>query len=277
MERFWQTEEWLKYLLNSKIGVELKDHSFFIDNKFVPLIQEGQEFYSPGFEDNKKILAAVKELALKHNIKRIQVDSQIKSYLNISGYTCILDLDNIKPSKGHKSAINKGNKYLRYIMNYDINDFKADYFKIAGKKTRPDKTFEILDKWRNENGILLTALLDGQVAGHIYVLYYKNWAYYFMGCTENEYKKYGVSHFLIWNAIELLRKLEIQFFEMGEQPQNNLYNCPTEKEKNIALFKRSFGGNIVNNPISEYFFDKDYFMKTMNKRLKKYIENEYEK
>ena len=61
---FWRTEEWLEYLINSKRGEVYKDFSFYFNNKFIPLVQEGKEFYSPGFDEDKKLLKKVKELAL---------------------------------------------------------------------------------------------------------------------------------------------------------------------------------------------------------------------
>jgi hypothetical protein len=277
MERFWETEEWLNYLLNSKIGVEIIDHSFFMSNKFIPLVQEGQEFYSPGFDDDKKILQHIKELAQQYNIKRIQVNSQIKSYLNISGYTCILDLDNIKPSKGHRAAIKIGQKYLDYEISNVNMRFQKDYFKIAGKATRPDETFRILSKWQELGyGTLLKATYQGNTAGYVYLLHYGEWAYYFMGATFEEYKQYNVAHYLQSIAFDILRQKGIKTYELGSQDYNSLFIQPTAKERNISLFKRGFGGDIVINPISEYFFDKDYFKKTMLNRINNYIGAEYE-
>lgn len=278
MERFWQTQEYFEYLINSKIGVEIIDRSFFIDNKFVPLVQEGQEFYSPGFDDDKKILSEIKELAQQHNIKRIQVNSQIKSYLNISGYTCILDLDNIKPSKGHRSAIKTGQKYLDFEISNVNMRFQRDYFRIAGKVTRPDKTFQILSEWQEkEYGLLLKATYQGNTAGYVYLLHYKDWAYYFMSCVETEYKQYNVSHYLQSVAFDILRNKGIKTYELGSQDYNNLFIQPTEKERNISLFKRGFGGSVVVNPLSEYFFSQEYMREIYQNRINNYIRSEYEK
>jgi len=277
MELFWKTEQWLEYLLNSKFGMVYKDHSFFMGNKFIPLVQDGEEFYSPGFDDDKKILLYVKELAQQHNIKRIQVNSQIKSYLNISGYTCILNPFEINLSKGHKSAIKKSKQYLSCERIYTTNQFMKDYYEIAGKVTRPKKTFEIIENWINKGyGFLLKATYQGKTAGYAYILTYKNWAYYFMGCTFPEYKEYNVSHFLQDSAFFLLRFLDIKYYEMGEQVYNSLTCQPSVKERNISLFKRGFSSNIIVNPVSEYFFDEQYFKQAMLNRTNKYWEREHE-
>jgi lipid II:glycine glycyltransferase (peptidoglycan interpeptide bridge formation enzyme) len=280
LERFWETKEWVNYLLNSKFENIYTDHSFYFKNQYVPLLQSGEEFYSPGFEDDKHLLEEIRQKAQKLNIKRIQVDSQIKSYLAINGYTCILDLNDIHPSKGHKAAIKKAEKHLTRNMYFSVkscrHDFKADYFRIAGKATRPDESFELLDKWLNRGwATLFVAKYDGKIAGYIYILHYDSWSYYFMGCTEPEYKGLNVSHFLIWEAIKALQSNGIRYLEMGDQPQNSLYECPTEKEKNIAVFKRGFGGQIVVKPRSEYFFDAGYLRETYDKRISEYIRSEY--
>jgi len=278
MERFFKTQEWLEYLLNSKIGVDIINHSFLMDGKFVPLVQEGQEFYSPGFDDDKKILQRVKDLAQQYNIKRIQVNSQIKSYLNISEYTCILGLDNIKLSKGHQSCIKKAKKYLTYEIMYGTKIFMYDYFKIAGKTTRPEKTFEILENWIDSGyGTLLKATYQGNTAGYIYILHYGDWAYYFMSATFDEYKQYNVSHYLQSVTFDILRQRGVKTYELGSQDYNSLIIQPTEKERNISLFKRGFGGQIIVNPISECFFDEQYFKETMLNRINSYIGAEYEK
>ena len=277
VKRFWQTREYLAYLLNSKIGVEFKNRSFYLDGKFVPLIQEGQELFSPGFDDDKKILIAIKELAQQNNIKRIQVNSQIKSYLNISGYTCILNLNDIKLRKGHKNSIKIGQKYLGFEIISQTDQFMQDYFRIAQKMTRPEKTFEILQTWIQQGyGTLLKATCQGNTAGYIYVLHHLDNAYYFMGCTEPEYKQYNVSHYLQSIAFDILRQKGIKTYELGNQVYNSLINQPTEKERNISLFKRGFSSNIVINPMSEYFFCPEHMKQVYQSRINNFIRSEYE-
>ena len=116
---FFHSTYWIRYHMCSKFGVEFKDHSFFIENSrqitnIVPLIQEGDKLISPGFDEEREIMREVKRIALDNGIKHIQVDCDIKKYLNVQNYTCVLDLNNIKPTKGHKSAIKKAEQFLTY-------------------------------------------------------------------------------------------------------------------------------------------------------------------
>lgn len=273
--KFWKTENWLEYLLDSKNENRYIDHSFYINDKFIPLIQGGEEFYSPYFDDDKEILLKIKELALKHNIKRIKVDNQIKSYLNISDYTCVLDLNNVKYSKGHKSAISKANKYLDYGIVEETKQFMIDYFKIAKRKTRPNESFEILEEWiKLGYATLLKATFENKTAGYVYIIHYDDYAYYFMSGTFEEYKKYNVNHFLLDKAFKLLKEKGYTHIELGGQVYNNLQHQPSEKEINISRFKRNFGGEIVLNFKSEYFFDRNYFFEIQTNRIINYMESE---
>jgi len=278
---FWHTTHWQEYLQNSKIGVESKSHSFFIEQNgemvgIVPLIQEGDQLVSPGFADRKEILQEVKRIALENGVKRIQIDCSIKGYLPIPGHTCIIDLSNISPTKGCRSAIKKAEKNLSCIDDYDINEYRNDYYRIAGKKTRPEITFDIMSNWVKQGyGTLLTATCGGAIAGHVFVVHWKDRAYYFASCAEPEFKEYNVGHYLQSKIFELLKKKGIKYYELGEIVYNTLFHQPTEKEYNISRFKKSFGGEVITNPRSEYFFDKLYFKEIMHDRINRYIDNEF--
>lgn len=280
---FWRTEHWLEYLLHSRLDKLFVNRSFYQNNILIPLIQDGCELYSPGFNDDKEILQQVKEIALKNGIKRIQVDSQIKSYLNISGFTCIIDptdpADFLNMTKGHRSAIKKAEKYLEWEPIEKLGgviEFMHDYFVIAGKQTRPHCTFWMLYWWIQIGyGTLLKATYQGQTAGYIYILHYQSYAYYFMSCVAPEFKRYNVSHYLQSIAFKILAGIGINQYELGDQPYNGLTGQPSQKDRDIASFKRHFGGQIVIKPKSEYFFDPDYFRETMNSRVENYIRSEF--
>jgi hypothetical protein len=274
---FWKTEEWTNYLLHD--GTGYIDRSFFM-GEYIPLLQVGQEFYSPYLPDRKDVLQRVSELAKEHGIKRIQADNQIKGYLNISGYTCVVDTFDIKPTKGHKAAIKIGHKNLKYKIITrlsETNRFRRDYFDIAGKQTRPNMAFFYLWKWIGMGyGTLLKAISGDETVGYIYILHYENEAYYFMSGTFEKFKELNVSHYLQSVAFEILKQKNIHHYEMGEQVYNSLFCQPTEKERNISLFKRGFGGDIAVKPRSECFFDHDYMKQTYENRIIKYLEAEHE-
>ncbi len=286
---FWHTSWWQEYIQNARFGVEYKNHSFFIDQGgivgIVPLIQEDDQFtYQGGAtpeyvcrpEHEKAVLAEIKRLALKNGVKRIHIRSNVKGYLDASTYTCVLGLGNIQPTKGHRAAIKKAEKHLTWEQTANITEFMKDYFKVAGKVTRPEMTFYLLlDFILMGYGTLLKAKYKDKTAGWTYILHWKDCAYYFMSCVFSEFKEYNVSHFLQAKAFDVLRQKGIKRYELGEQAYNTLHSQPSEKERNISLFKRGFGGQIIRSPASEYFFDVDYMCQVYTKRLEKYIEVEY--
>ena len=287
---FWHTTYWMQYVQNARFGVEYRNHSFFIDQGgivgIVPLIQEGDQFTFQGGatpeyicqpEHEKAVLAEIKRLALENGVKRIHIKGNVKGYLDASTYTCVLDLADVRPTKGHKAAIRKAEKCLSYREITDIGRFKSDYFRIAGKATRPDRTFELLGQWIEQGfGILLEAEFGELTAGYAYILYWRDRAYYFMSCVEPAFRQYNVSHFLQARAFDILRQKGIKNYELGEQVYNTLHSQPAEKERNISLFKRGFGGQVIRNSVSEYFFDADYCREVMAERVKNYLGAEYE-
>lgn len=290
-QNFWQTSHWQNYVLNARFGVEYKNHSFMIEQSgeiigLVPLIQENDQFTfqggpTPEFickpEHEKYVLEEIKRIAGENGVKRIHIKGHIKGYLDCSAYACIINPNETDPTKGHRAAIKKAENYLTYSIEPYLGTFQEDYYRIAGKVTRPQTTFDILDKWlENGIGILLTAKLGEMVAGYVYILRWKDCAYYFMSCVEPDCKCYNVTHFLLWKVFELLRDIGVKKIELGEQTYPSLFCQPTDKEKNISLFKKGFGGQIVLNPASEYFFDKDYMRQAYVERINNYIRHEYE-
>ena len=191
--------------------------------------------------------------------------------------TNILDLKDIKLTKGHKSCIKNGKKYLEYEMITETKQFMKDYFEIAGKVTRPEKTFELLEEFIELGfGMLLKAKYDGKTVGYIYILIHNDYAYYFMSATYPQYKRYNVSHYLQSIAFEILKEKGVKKYELGHQPQNSLVHQPTEKEFNISKFKRNFGGQIIVDSKSEYFFNKEEFEQVYTERIENYCKAEYE-
>jgi hypothetical protein len=272
---FWQTKEWREYLLND--GTGYIDRSINVEGESITLLQIGEEFYSPGFTETPTKIYAIEAAAEHYGVKQIQVDTMIKRYLQIPSLTCVVDPFDIHMSKGHKSAVTKANKYLNYSVVKTTEQFMKDYFEVAGKRTRPKRTFELLEEWISKGfGTLLRAEYYGKTAGYTYIIHHENYAYYFMSCVFEQYKQFNVSHFLQSKAFEILREKGIHTYGLGEQCYNSLLHQPSEKEMNISLFKRGFGGEIIYKPRSEYFFDQDYMKQVYEQRIIKYQEAERE-
>jgi hypothetical protein len=211
-------------------------------------------------------------------------------FLDTSMYSCILSLDIDEKAllsnmrKGHSSAVKKSLKFLN-IECYDENNvtkdkviqFRDTYFKVAGKVTRPESTFNMIyDFIKRSMGLLFEARLNDEVVGYSLVFYYKNYGYYAMACVIPDYKDYNVSHFLQWHTFLRLKNQEVSYYELGEQYfADDIFSQTSDKMKSISSFKRGFGGEFVLQFSGESFYEKDYFIALLSKRIENYALNRW--
>ena len=104
----------------------------------------------------------------------------------------------------------------------------------AGRDTRSAATWELMGDWvRKGHALIIGVSHNADLAGYIYVITYKSWAYYASAATLAK----NLNHALQWAAIKTLRQAGIAHYELGYMPAN-----PTEKERSIQHFKEGFGG-----------------------------------
>jgi len=71
-----------------------------------------------------------------------------------------------------------------------------------------------------------------------------------------------------------MNQKKYKFYELGWQYYSpTLSNFPTEKEIDIARFKRGFGGFTVPLFRAEKYYDKKYFLKTYQDRINKFSDS----
>ncbi|NFG60638.1 GNAT family N-acetyltransferase [Clostridium sp. CMCC3677] len=251
------------------------------------------------------IIETIDNLALDINVEKIEmiipyqnvtyiesIDKhnyllKYNGFLDISRQTSVISILKDEKSifsgfnKGFKSCINKADRYLTSkIIDYanindeDVHKFMKYYFNIAGKVTRPKNTFENIYRWIvNNHAILVETSYNGEVVGYILFHYYKDVAYYAMGCKSKNYKEFDfeISHIMIWEAIKYLKSLNIKYIDLGIQDYNDTIGYfPTQKDKSISDFKRGFGGFTVPAFIAEKFYIKESFFDSYYKRIKEY-------
>ena len=179
--------------------------------------------------------------------------------------------------KGHKSDIKRGTAVFQVDV-YDQGTITKEVFeqyrflhhKAAGRVTRPLETFEMQYEWIREGcGLLAAVSKDGMFTGFSYLLLYKDGAYYMSASEDPDHGiKVPVYHATQWAAIKWLKANGFVKYELGVQqfgPQ--LYDIPTDKDINISLFKRGFGGKTVPLFRVEKYYDVDYMDFLMNRRL----------
>lgn len=113
---------------------------------------------------------------------------------------------------------------------------KATHAEAAGRVTRSDETWNHQRDWlRDGRAILVSASKAGEMRGFVYVVRYKDWAYYFSAAALDE----SLQHALVWQAICVLRcDGATKSLELGHDLGANA----TEKDKQINFFLSGFGG-----------------------------------
>ena len=218
----------------------------------------------------KKVLQDLKNILKKEGIKKIQFKKEFKEDelelklsgnkepIDFIGIESIINLENsldvIKQnfSKGHKSALKIDYKNLTYEI-FDKNNYQKNQIfemmelhkKVSGKSTRSKQTWIINEKMvQSDNGFLIRVKDDNKIISYSFIFFNKKFSIYFSSCTLREnFKTYkNISHKSIWEAIKYLKLKKCQKFSLGVTKTFYSKDLVDEKNKNIALFKSSFGG-----------------------------------
>lgn len=176
-------------------------------------------------------------------------ESTICQLINVSKSEEALWLD---VRKSYRPLINRAQANhdgeLMTSDNFDLrkcDDYRSLHFKAAGRQTRSLKSFHLqYDLVRDGQGFLMfVRTKSGQaVAAHFF---YRLGIYclYASSAIDNDIPpNAGIGHFGLWQGIMAARNLCCKYVDMG---QLRLSANPSEKEQNIALFKKGFGGQTV--------------------------------
>jgi len=249
--------------------------TFFGHNAPNPAIRNGLSFQLSNDLMNQ-IFSEINRIAQQLNIEKniMTLTPLSKNVLNLFTYnylmkygyentslnTQILVLDKDERilwseiKKSHRYEINKGEEMFEFLFlkPFETNralfdEFKNLHFLAAGMKTRSDLTWDYQFEWISKgNGLLVLAVLDGKPIGGIYSLLYKDGAYYAVSANHPDYDELSISHAIQWQIIKYLKVNRFKYYELGlQQFSNQPYDTPTEKDINISLFKRHFGGYTV--------------------------------
>ncbi len=182
------------------------------------------------------------------------------NFENISLNTQIIDLDKDERTlwrdikKSNRFEIKKGNNLFKFSIvkplsykSREFEEFKKLHFLAAGRLTRSEKSWEIQYDWITKgNGIVILAYLDEKPIGGIYTILYKDGGYYGISANHPDYEQYSISHAIQWKMIKWLKGNRYKYYELGiQQFSAQNYDHPTEKDIQISLFKRHFGGKTI--------------------------------
>lgn len=149
----------------------------------------------------------------------------------------------------YRTFINWGEKNLA-ISVHDcrntspeiIEEFRQLHIAVAGKETRSPETWRLQYCQIMENlAFLVTGRLDGKLVTAALFLHSPLYCYYGVGASVREMFDKPLSHAIMWRSILEAKRRGCRLYEMGDMV--DLYpGGYSEKEKNIANFKRGFGG-----------------------------------
>lgn len=153
--------------------------------------------------------------------------------------------------KRYKSLINWGEKHLDLRLvnasnaeTENIQAFRRLHIEVAGRETRPLRTWEL--QWqmiREGEAFLILGEWDGKLVTAALFQHSTRFCYYSVGASRRELFDKPLSHVVMWRAILHAQSLGCRFFEVGEQLYDNANSrAASEKERNISDFKRGFGG-----------------------------------
>jgi hypothetical protein len=142
--------------------------------------------------------------------------------------------------KGHKSDVKKGEREFTFTIHDDPSEddalrlYQELHEADAGRKTRPQETFDLMRSWLGTHGLLLLAWwpIPGSAGrnlcvGAAYFLTHGSGAYY-ASAARLPGQAGPIGHFLVWSAMRHLAELGYEYLDMGPSPEA------------IAHFKRGF-------------------------------------
>ena len=200
-----------------------------------------------------------------------------KNFLECINIECYINLnenyENIKKkfSKGHKSLLKKNYPNLEYQIfdhqNYKKNqilEMESLHELVSGKKTRSHLSWKINEKMiENDQGVLIKVIDRNNNKNLSYCFIYFNQieAIYFSSCSLREsFKIYkNITHKVIWKAIQYLKNRNLKKFHLGVCKTLYQKKEIEKKQKNIELFKSSFGGEKKIYAIFNQYFDQFFY------------------
>jgi hypothetical protein len=149
--------------------------------------------------------------------------------------------------KSFKSLINWGEKNLETTI-YDhenitwdlFENFRQFHIKVAGRETRPIKTWELqCEAIKRKEAFLIFCKLKGELVSAQFVLHNSTVAYYGVGVMNRELMKENIplGHWPIIVALKKLEQLKVPTFVLS---YTNKSRPLSDKDESIHKFKTGF-------------------------------------
>ncbi|MAC40851.1 MAG: hypothetical protein CMJ05_03565 [Pelagibacterales bacterium] len=157
--------------------------------------------------------------------------------------------------KSHKSRISQGERLWNLIKlteNHERiwNEFKSLHYKSAGRKTRSDKSWDILYESliNNCSSFYYCTNENEEMIGGALIMLTSTEAFYAIGANDRSLFKLPIGHALQDFIIkDLKNSSSIKWYRLGRFYNSNDFIKPTEKEITIGSFKNGFATHLITN------------------------------
>jgi hypothetical protein len=258
--------------LTSKQKINLEDYIFEICNKIIK-IKNVVRWY-----------AAADCLSFKNsNYYDLLADRHF--FTDMSSYTRIVILENSKEGiwsqirNSYRNIINRSIREIDFLV-FDQDNFDGDkdghymnlHFKAAGRKTRSQKSFELMNELiLKGKAILFVQKIKNSVVQMEIILLGKKTAYGGSVANDPDIQFHlPLTHSMNFFIFKELARRNFRFFEKGDTSYcKNIYNLKSQKQNQISFFKRGFGKN--NTPNRKWILflnnseEKIFYQEQLNK------------
>lgn len=166
-----------------------------------------------------------------------------------------------------------------FYINKDNADIKVHkeyeqlHHKCAGRVTRPQWTFDNqFEELKQGHAILFGLEYKEKNVAYCYFSYNGKKTIYSSGADDPEFDHMPLYHVLVYSAAKYFQENKVEYIDVGQpsSPSTQFFFYPDEKQLNISLFKRGFGGEFVNNFRGVKYFSKEVLENDINQFLKNY-------
>jgi len=156
----------------------------------------------------------------------------VQSVMRLHAVTDLTRSTDVLWASVRKSYRQTVDKWHGEIHSGDIDGYIAAHRAVSD---RAEATYAMQRRWHQDGRIhAVTARLGGEPVGAAYALIDKGWAYYASGPSHAP----NAQHAVQWRMVLDLKRKGVQMYELGS------LEGETEKEQNIAFFKRGFGDDV---------------------------------
>lgn len=156
--------------------------------------------------------------------------------------------------KSYKALISKGYKLLNpFKLDHDDpkvwEEFKSLHFKAAGRKTRSEKSWDLLFEQVKEKkaNFYFCRDHDNFMIGGSLVMTCEYEAFYAVAAYNRSLFHLPIGHLLQDFIIKDLIKTQIQWYRLGRLYHKSDFDFPTDKEIQIGQFKSGFSSDLISS------------------------------